>query len=125
MKYFINKNLITVENDEESVVSNSIIEEKSELMEESFDEENKEEFLEPTPRVRKKKEVDVREIMFDQMYSFEEFKKLFNSINKSVQFTSDSLEVIFDKYSLFKGEEKKVTLESIAAIVFKFEILAL
>ena len=103
-----------MENEEEdSIVTNSIIEEKSELMEESFDEENKDEFLNPTPRARQKKEVDIKELMIDQVYSFEEFKNIFNSINKSVQFTSDSLEVIFDKYSLFKGEEKKVTLESI------------
>mmetsp|Transcript_22453 Transcript_22453/g.19948 ORF Transcript_22453/g.19948 Transcript_22453/m.19948 type:complete len:96 (-) Transcript_22453:61-348(-) len=95
------------------MISGSIIQEKAELMEESFDEENKEEFLNPTPRSKHKIEVNIKEIMLDQVYSFEEFKNIFNSINKSVQFTSDSLEVIFDKYSLCKGEEKKVTLESI------------
>ncbi|CAI2383698.1 unnamed protein product [Moneuplotes crassus] len=127
VQYFLDKNLITVENDEEdSIDTGSIIEEKEELMEESFNEENKSDFLNPTPRAKKvKKPINVKDIMLDQVYSFDEFKNIFNSINKSVQFTSDSLEVIFDKYSLFKGEEKKITLESIAAIVFKFEILAI
>ena len=63
--------------------------------------------------------------MLDLVYSCDEFKTIFNSISQSIQFTSDSLEVIFDKYSLFKGEEKKIILESIAAIIFKYEILPL
>ena len=129
INYFIENKLITIEPEEDEYMAsdpNSIIEEKAELMEESYNEENKAEFLQPSPKkVDRSKDQDIKGLMLDLVYSFDEFKNIFNSINSSIQFTPDSLEVIFDKYSLFKGEEKKITLESIAAIAFKFEVLAL
>lgn len=72
VNYFLDNNLIQADFDEdESVISdkNSVIMERSELMEESFDEENKEEFLQPSPKKeRAKKEVDIKGLMLDQVY---------------------------------------------------------
>jgi hypothetical protein len=103
VNYFIEKNLITIEPEEDESAGserNSVIKETSELNEESFDDEDKAEFLMPTPHNKPvvKKPIDTKGIMVGQVYSFEEFMHIFNSISNSIQFTSDSLEVIFDRY---------------------------
>jgi hypothetical protein len=103
VNYFIEKNLITIDPEEDESAGserNSVIKETSELNEESYDDENKVEFLIPTPRNKPlvKKLIDTKGIMLGQVYSFEEFMRIFNSISNTIKFTSDSLEVIFDRY---------------------------
>ena len=59
------------------------------------------------------------------MYEFEDFARIMLAFSTRMEFSRESLSVMFDKENTTRPDDKSVSLEQVTSLLFKFELMPL
>ena len=59
------------------------------------------------------------------MYEFEDFARIMLAFSTRMEFSRESLSVMFDKENTSRQDDKSVSLEQVTSLLFKFELMPL